>query len=270
MKNLLHKLNSGKNSKQIYYIKSLLRLLTPPFIAQWRRSLVIRSFERMDDEQRAYIEDRVNYYCKLPMGSTLPADAKTLSEHKYGAKRDYPSVYFFDTKEYTRLFSGRLKWSYCMGDVIHVPDAPSIIKSRPLCEGNENSVVMKLNKVRHFIFLHDETPFSKKLDIVVFRGAVRMKPGRREFVEKFFDNPLFNIGDVDKPSEVNPLYKREKMTIEEHLNYKFIMALEGNDVASNLKWIMSSNSVAVMPRPTCETWFMEGRLKPNYHYIEVA
>lgn len=47
------------------------------------------------------------------------------------------------------------------------------------------------------------------------------------------------------------------------------MALEGNDVASNLKWVMSSNSIAVMPKPTCETWFMEGTLIPNYHYIEV-
>ena len=25
-----------------------------------------------------------------------------------------------------------------------------------------------------------------------------------------------------------------------------------------------------MPRPTCETWFMEGTLIPNHHYIEVA
>ena len=32
---------------------------------------------------------------------------------------------------------------------------------------------------------------------------------------------------------------------------------------------MSSNSIAVMPRPLFETWFMEGRLIPNYHYIEV-
>ena len=47
------------------------------------------------------------------------------------------------------------------------------------------------------------------------------------------------------------------------------MAIEGNDVATNLKWIMSTNSVAVMPRPTYETWFMEGRLVPNYHYIEI-
>ena len=47
------------------------------------------------------------------------------------------------------------------------------------------------------------------------------------------------------------------------------MSLEGNDVASNLKWIMSSNSIAVTPRHTVETWFMEGTLKPDYHYIEV-
>jgi spore maturation protein CgeB len=46
------------------------------------------------------------------------------------------------------------------------------------------------------------------------------------------------------------------------------MSLEGNDVASNLKWVMSSNCIAVSPRHTCETWFMEGTLKPNYHYIE--
>ena len=60
-----------------------------------------------------------------------------------------------------------------------------------------------------------------------------------------------------------------KKTIREHLDYKFIIALEGNDVASNLKWVMSSNSLAVMTRPTCETWFMEGTLKPDYHYVEV-
>jgi RNase adaptor protein for sRNA GlmZ degradation len=32
---------------------------------------------------------------------------------------------------------------------------------------------------------------------------------------------------------------------------------------------MSSNSLAVMPRPRYETWFMEGRLIPNYHYVEI-
>ncbi|GAA0758432.1 glycosyl transferase family 90 [Psychroflexus lacisalsi] len=58
-----------------------------------------------------------------------------------------------------------------------------------------------------------------------------------------------------------------RMTIEEQLNYKFILSLEGNDVASNLKWVMSSNSLAVMPKPKFETWFIEGKLIPNFHYI---
>jgi hypothetical protein len=32
---------------------------------------------------------------------------------------------------------------------------------------------------------------------------------------------------------------------------------------------MSSNSVAIMPLPVYETWFMEGTLVPNFHYIEI-
>ena len=32
---------------------------------------------------------------------------------------------------------------------------------------------------------------------------------------------------------------------------------------------MSSNSIAVMPNPKYETWFMEGTLLPHVHYIPV-
>ena len=47
------------------------------------------------------------------------------------------------------------------------------------------------------------------------------------------------------------------------------MCVEGVDVATNLKWVMSSNSIAVMPRPSVESWFMEQKLIPDYHYIEI-
>jgi hypothetical protein len=60
---------------------------------------------------------------------------------------------------------------------------------------------------------------------------------------------------------------KEILTIEEQLDYKFILCLEGNDVASNLKWVMSSQSLAVMPVPKYETWYMEGTLIPDYHYM---
>jgi hypothetical protein len=57
------------------------------------------------------------------------------------------------------------------------------------------------------------------------------------------------------------------MSIAEQLEYKFVLSLEGNDVASNLKWILSSNSLCFMPRPRVETWFMEGQLVAGRHYV---
>ena len=96
-----------------------------------------------------------------------------------------------------------------------------------------------------------------------------LKTSRKKFMEMYFHHPMCDLGDVSKNTTDPKEWQTEKKTIKEHLDYKFILALEGNDVASNLKWVMSSNSIAVIPQPTCETWFMEGTLIPNYHYIEI-
>ena len=48
------------------------------------------------------------------------------------------------------------------------------------------------------------------------------------------------------------------------------MSLEGVDVGTNLKWIMSSNSLCFTPKLRYETWFMEGTLLPDVHYVQVA
>ena len=128
---------------------------------------------------------------------------------------------------------------------------------------------MKLDKVRHFIFVNDKKTFESKKNMVIFRGKVKGKTSRKKFMEMYFHHPMCDLGDVSKNTTDPKEWQTEKKTIQEHLDYKFILALEGNDVASNLKWVMSSNSIAVMPQPTCETWFMEGTLIPNYHYIEI-
>jgi glycosyltransferase involved in cell wall biosynthesis len=83
------------------------------------------------------------------------------------------------------------------------------------------------------------------------------------------DRFILTVDSLRTAKLIERVARISQKTIKVHLDYKFIMAIEGNDVASNLSWVMSSNSVAVMPRPTYETWFMEGRLIPNYHYIEV-
>lgn len=264
MKNkLLYKLRSGKNPKFVYYSVNMLRLLIPKYYFQKRLRRKLSTISQRKDYE--YILQRVNYYNKLSDTVELPVSAPRLSEHKMGRQK----VYFFDTYQYTRWFSDSFQWGFCPGDVIYVPKYPSIVKSRPLTNNNANSILMKLDKVRHFIFVNDKKSFADKKDMTIFRGKVKGKPSRRRFMEMYFNHPMCDLGDVSK-NTTDPLeWQTEKKTISEHLDYKFVMALEGNDVASNLKWVMSSNSIAVMPQPTCETWFMEGTLIPDYHYIEI-
>jgi hypothetical protein len=180
-------------------------------------------------------------------------------------------VYDFDAMEIANYFPANKRWILLSGDVTHIPEVPTIIKSRPLGDNNQNSVVLKLEKVRHFLFVNDKKSWRDKKNVVIFRGDLGPRKENRDvFMAKFADgqSPMVDAASTNR-IEAQPEWQKCKMTIGEHLDYKFIMSLEGNDVASNLKWVMSSNSIAVTPRHTCETWFMEGRLIPNYHYIEV-
>ena len=256
----------AKNSKFIYYLRTYSLLLCPKFIL--RRIMRRRIKEVAASPEKEYIMNRVNYYNKLKSGTKLPGNAPVLAEHTLKNKK-CGSVYFFDTYEFTRYFPNKLHWLLKGGDVTTVPDAPTIVKSRPIAGDNANSVLMKLNKVRHFFFVKDPIPFEDKQSIILFRGDANGKPGRIRFFEGWFGHPMCDLRDTAGHSVNPPQWKGKGMSVEEHLKYRYIMALEGVDVASNLKWVMSSNCIAVMPRPTFETWFMEGTLIPNYHYIEI-
>jgi Glycosyl transferase family 90 len=59
------------------------------------------------------------------------------------------------------------------------------------------------------------------------------------------------------------------MSMEEMLQYKAIIMLEGNDVSSGLKWALFSNSVVLTQAPTCTSWAMEELLVPWVHYIPI-
>lgn len=239
-----------------------MRYLTPTSYLRCKLEKTLAAVENRSDKE--YIYNRVNYYNKLENQVVLPTDAKILGKHKLKGNK---SVYFFDTYEYTRWFPPHLKWCYLFGDINYIPEVPSIVKSRPIAENNQYGIILNLDKVRHFCFLKDRRPFTSKTNTVIFRGETGGKPRRQQFINMYTGHPMCDIGDV---AADNPLYPTApKITLYEHLTHKFIMTLEGNDVASNLKWVMSSNSIAVMPRPTCETWFMEKQLIPNYHYIEI-
>jgi hypothetical protein len=262
--NLFQRLRRGKNAKFLYYIRNYIKIIEPGCLYRFRLPFLLKQSQKRADNN--YIVERVNYYNKLQKPVSCGSDAIPLNQFKL---KGNIKVYYFDTFEYTRYFNKNYKINYCFGDITKVPAVPSIVKSRPVNDHNTNSILLNLNKIRHFTFLNDNIPFEKKKDMLIFRGDIIYKPHRIKFMEMYFDNPHFDIGEVPKRATYNKKWCKPKISILDHLKFKFILTLEGNDVASNLKWVMSSNSIAVMPRPKYETWFMEGKLQPDYHYIEI-
>ena len=256
------------NNKFIYYFKHLASYYFSKI--SFGKRLPSDGFA-VDAEEKEYIADRVNYYNKMTQTAVITTEMTRIADFKRPKKRkghSSRSAYFLDLHRYLRYFPKSFKFSYLFGDVTTVPDVPTIVKSRPVEGDNSNSIILNLNKVRHFLFIRDAKRFQDKKDLLVGRLAV-FQPHRVRFWEKYFNHPLCDLGHVGKHNVIHSEWITKRMSIKQQLDYKFILCLEGNDVATNLKWVMSSNSLAVMPRPRYETWFAEGRLIPNYHYIEI-
>lgn len=221
--------------------------------------------------QLEYIAKRVNYYCNFN-ASLFPMTQR--QQTKYEILKN-GSRYCYDFYEYRRFFNPDLLFHLESGDVNYETKIPSFCKSRPIAKLPSNNILLKLDKKRHFGLLsqglgqYGPSPYTKKLDKVFFRGGCYQN-NRQDFMHKFFHHPLVNAGHTGslRNEEFRSWYKG-KASIKEHLKYKFILSLEGNDTATNLKWIMSSNSLALMPKPKFETWFMEGTLVKDFHYLEI-
>ena len=254
-----------KNNKILYYAVNYLRQLIPKKRYQEKFETKLNSIESLNDEDLEKIIFRVNYYNKLDKTVELASEAKKLSDLSLEKSS---KTFFFDLHEYSKYFDQSLKGNFLFGDITHIPRNPSLVKSRPISDNNANSIILKWNKLRHFMFIKNEKKqYSQKKNMLVFRGKVHdITPHRALFLEKYIDHPMCDIGKVNNKL-INPEWNANRMTIDEQLEYKFILCLEGIDVASNLKWVMSSNSLAVMPKPKFETWFMEGLLIPDHHYV---
>ncbi|EKB61116.1 glycosyl transferase family 90 [Bergeyella zoohelcum] len=251
-----------KQNKLYYYFLGYLRFLLPKgnYI-----QAVQKLKNQLTEEWLKKVEERVAYYCKdMPNQGVLSVDSIV----KDLRKPRTPKAYYFDAYQYARFFDENLAFHFVFGDVTHIPNIPSIVKSRPISEENQNSVLLNLDKVRHFTWVKNDKPFYQKKNMLIGRGAIYQQH-RYDFYKKYFHHPLCDLGAVGDTAIAERKWLKPKISIQEHLDYKFILSLQGNDVATNLKWIMSSNSIAVMPKPTMETWFMEGKLIGGKHYIEI-
>jgi hypothetical protein len=237
-------------------------MLIPRFVY---REQAKRLLSTLNEAEKQYCLERVNYYNKCEQ--LFSVDSREQSYAKIGEfKKTKGWTYFFDTRQVIRYFPSEFTFNYINGDVTHIPNVPSFIKSRPIHGDNQNSIVLKLNQIRHFKFVDDEMSYRDKKDMVAWRG-VGFQPHRQTVIHAFYDHPQCNIGQT-RPQEGQP-WEKGFMSIEEQLQYKFLLCIEGNDVATNLKWAMTSNSLVIMSKPKYETWFMEGKLEAGIHYVEV-
>jgi Glycosyl transferase family 90 len=133
-----------------------------------------------------------------------------------------------------------------------------------------------------------DVPWDHKLPRAVFRGALTGKYGgiiddtdrclympRCRLVYTHNNSSLVNakltstFGRV--PDTLNGVaLLGDKFSLRDHLQYKAIIILEGNDVGSGLKWALYSNSVVMMPPPTLTSFAMEELLQPWVHYIPIS
>ncbi|EKO3697865.1 lipopolysaccharide A protein [Vibrio metschnikovii] len=244
--------------KLFFYLKHVIYLGLPKIIFSYRFGYLEEKFSAKIE----YIDSRIKYYCKLKNNFNLDEGV----EIKNYRRKGYTS-YYLDLKEFLYYFPNHLRFRYYFGDETHIEPEPTLFKARPIAGDNQNSVLFKLDKRRHFRFVEDTLTFSEKQSKAVFRGAVT-QPHRIRFMQTLYGHPLVDAGQSNQSLE-NPEWQKPFMSVAEQLKYKFIICLEGNDVASNLKWAMSSNSVVITPKMKFETWFMEGTLEAGKHYIEV-
>lgn len=208
------------------------------------------------------INRRVNYYNKLKSKFPIPHEALTITQIPKGK-----TTYFFDFRRILRHFPSQVKTFSRFGDKTDVTAVPGFVKTRPLGVANENSVLLRLNSIRHFRPIADSRPYRQKKDSLVWRGRVN-RDHRKALFRQHFGNPRLDIGLTnERPVPELRLWRKPYLSIAEQLQYKFILSVEGNDVATNLKWIAQSNSLCFMTKPKFESWFMEGTLEAGKHYV---
>ena len=243
--------------KVFYYARNVVRDLAPQALFRSRLAGRLRQASLSD----ASVRERLNYYNKLQHAFVPSPNAVPVRRIPFR-----PSMYYYDLKEFARYFDPGLLIDLEFGDVIDVPKVPSIVKDRPIRDDNKNAVLMKLDKFRHFNMPADTMRFQNKRPAVVWRGELN-NPMRTVFLKAVRDLPFCDVGS---PKSTAAAYRKPYLSIDQQRHYRYIVSLEGNDVATNLKWIMSSNSLCLMPPPTYETWFAEKQIEADVHYVPLA
>ena len=224
--------------------------------------------------ETTYIDDIIKYFALVDDPSMVILSSASLIESSYSA---YEVLFesgvlrnvgfyalFGDSSEYADFESGVTIFS----------------KVRPIGAETRN-VILKLQCSRHYGILPSiseiDIPYEQKSPKLFWRGistGCNFRHNMREVaVTKFqrHSNPNIDIKFNMLVQDISGEYViGDWHDIKDQLQYKYLLSIEGNDVATNLKWIMLSNSVCIMPLPQICSWFMEDHLIPYVHFVPIS
>lgn len=203
------------------------------------------------DEAIARAMERVHYYHRA--GHRFPA------WHAEMGSWPKPSCpYSDDLTVYRRYFAPQSKVSYRVAPDSRPGDCPTIVKSRSVHTLSEKAILFKLDADRLYPRIRDAKRFTDKIALAANAGQSRdcaHHQARCSAPAGPFGSPCY----LRKPT----LSRRQL------LGFRYILFHQNPACTCNPKWIMSSQSLCMMPEPAHETWFMEGCLRPNYHFVPV-
>lgn len=154
------KILQNKNNKIAYYCRCFFNELIPSSFL--RNGLDLSQLENIYNRDFS-IRKRVDYYNKLTSDIGITNFNLSIGEYKIP---DKIRVYYFDSKYYLKHFNSDYKFNLLPGDITIIPENPTIVKSRPIGLFNQNSVLLNLDKCRHFNFLIDRISFRDRKSVV--------------------------------------------------------------------------------------------------------
>jgi len=247
------------------------------------------------DEYHTHIfskEFRIAYYCGNIQPTTITlTDTMKNKCSNYTMFEKNPALMTQYHTELLTYFNMIIKhidtnkyFMYSFGDYIDPLTIPHLIKARfayyhqrgvtipsPI-EGTTHTL-LRLNTDRHWSLVHkvqsNDIPFHDKKNTLIWRGS--STGSRHKKIEFLQHHPNKNIDikfrKICQGVDPKKFILAPSLSMKQLLEHKYILSMEGNDVASDLKWLLYSNSVVFMRMPRKCTWAMEDLLIPSVHYI---
>lgn len=208
-----------------------------------------------------------HWYCKHLMH--LPAIREIRALPFLKSYRDLHSlVDFFLPFDQIESNIEEVKFPIFYGESGATDELPVIRKARRVSD--KAAVLYDLRSLRYntpcLVVEKNDIPWSKKINSVIWRGATTGESVREDFVKSYFEKYDIGFSTVKQKPHLEAFVKN-KISVSQQLNYKFIVSLQGNDLASNIRWVLYSNSVVIMPKPEWTSWTMEEKLIPYVHYL---